>query len=304
MMETYKSKDFPLFKEWPPRLPPRETPMNIGGKLPRWAILTIVAVLGVLLLWLPGYYKWQWDDGISRGLGEALLIGAVLAFTIDRWFRQDFAKDVFYAAVGAVLRPEFADEMRWITDFKWLAIKSLCQIEIEDLGEGIVKFTQTINREIENISTESQEFAGYIGIDDWGIRPSEILEHAISKNGNSKKYGIHHEESEYHLSTKTDKLLVKPGEKIKVFSKFVEYKRDNDTHFLALTTPTKDPEVEIIKVPATLGCNVSFTHRGKIYEEPFVPKKTLKGTFLPSQFIVVRWWPKDNNRKTKSSKIG
>src|SRR5437867_4640563 len=107
---------------WPPVSPPGGDTMKISGKLPRWAVLLILVIAGLLLVWLPGFYKWQWDDGVIRGIGEAVLIGAVLAFTIDRWFREDFAKDVFYAAVGKLLRPEFRDELRWITSFKWLAV--------------------------------------------------------------------------------------------------------------------------------------------------------------------------------------
>jgi hypothetical protein len=56
-------------------------PMTIGGKLPYWAVLTILAALGFVCIINPAWKEWQWDHGVINEIGIALLISAVLGAT-------------------------------------------------------------------------------------------------------------------------------------------------------------------------------------------------------------------------------
>jgi len=268
--------------------------MDIRGKLPRWFVLLLLVLFGGLFVWLPNYFKWQWDHGLVSGFGHALLIGAVLAFTIERWFREDFAKDVFYGALGGLLRPEFRDEMRWLTGFKWLATKSSCLVKLEDLGDGFVKLTLTIDRELENISSGVEKIHGGLGVDEWGIpgRRSYVEVCRIQKVGGPVlESGDKIKVEPAHFDVVTADVAVDPGERIKAYSRSVEFKHTNDVYVLALGNPTTDPEVEL-EMSDTLVAEAGFTHRGKMDTEAFPHRKTLRGTYLPSQVMVVRWWPK------------
>lgn len=268
--------------------------MDIRGKLPRWSILMLLVFFGGLFVWLPNYYKWEWDHGLASGFGHALLIGAVLGFTIERWFREDFAKDVFYAALGELIRPEFRDEMRWLTSFKWLAVKSSCHIKLEDLGDGIVMLTLTIDRELENISSAAEKIHGGLGIDEWGIpgRESCVEICRIQKVGGAVlDAGGKIKVEPAHFNVETEEVTVDPGEKVKSYTRSVEFKHTNDIYVLALANPTKDPEVQL-EFSDSLVAEVGFSHRGKMDTEAVPHRKTLRGTYLPSQVMIVRWWPK------------
>jgi len=267
--------------------------MRLSGPLPRWLVLLLLLAGGLVLVAVPPSLKWQWDRGVSIALGQSLLIAALLAFTIDRWFRQDFAKDVFYGVFGGILRPEFRDEVKWLTSFKLLAIRSYCYIRIDDLADGYVKLTLEIEREFENISSTTEKKAGYIGVDEWQIpgHSSSIEECGISKSGQAPISASSKISSEMHLAWSTEEVSIEPGESLKSFSKSIEYRHRNDIHVLALTTPTKDPEVRF-DISTSLQGVVSFTHRGKMEEEPLFKKRTLRGTYLPGQLMIVRWWPK------------
>lgn len=297
-MALYRPEGLRLFTStlangWPPQLPAKEGKMRIWGYLPRWAILVLIGLSGCVLVGISEYFRWDWDYGVIRGIGEAAIVASLLGFTIDRWFRQDFARDVFYAAFGAMFREEFREELRWITSFEWLATKSLCHIKIDDLGNEIVRVTLTTNREIENISGSDKSFKGYIGGDDWGIpgKSAQIESIGIQKGGDQSIYGTEDKIEHFHISSSTKEIIVHSGETVKAFSKMVEYKRANDIHVIAFLTPSRNPELEI-ELPPTLEGYGSFSHRGKMEIEPFTGKKILKGTFLPSQLIVLRWWPK------------
>ena len=286
----------PWFRERPPL---KGGNMDIRGKLPRWFVLLLLVLFGGLFVWLPNYFYWAWDHGLVSGFGHALLIGAVLGFTIERWFREDFAKNVFYAALGELIRPEFRDEMRWLTSFKWLAVKSSCHVKLEDLGDGIVKITLTIDRELENISSGVEKIHGGLGVDEWGIpgRPSYVEVCRIQKVGGSVlESGDKIKVEPAHFDVVTADVAVDPGEKIKAYSRSVEFKHTNDVYVLALGNPTKDPEVEL-EISATLVAEAGFSHRGKMETEAVPHRKTLRGTYLPSQVMVVRWWPKPKREK-------
>jgi hypothetical protein len=268
--------------------------MRIGGKLPRWAILSLGLLVGGALVIAAPYWPWDWVKDLSKGFGEALAVFAFLGFTVERWFRQEFAEDVFRAGLGSVLRPEFKDEMQWLTSFNWLAIKSLCHVKLEEVGDDIVKLTLTINREIENISSHSQKAKAAVGVDEWGFSgfKSSIEVCGIQKIGGPKIMAEKQDDPHpSHIGASSREITIDPGGRFQSFSRSIEYRRRNDIAILTLGNPSKDPEIEL-EAPPSLVAEAGFTHRGKMDAEAFTGKKTLRGTHLPSQLMIVRWWPK------------
>ena len=94
--------------------------MTIRGRLPYWAVLTILAVLGLTGIIVPALREWQWDHGVVNELGVAFLIAAVLGTTIDRWMKTEIAADVFRATLGYVMPKEFHSEIQKVLSFPFM----------------------------------------------------------------------------------------------------------------------------------------------------------------------------------------
>lgn len=263
--------------------------MEIGGKWPRWTTLLALAFGGVGLMSV-------WSSGIAHSIGEALLVSAVLGFTIDRWFKQELVHDVFQAAVGAILRPELREEVNWIVGFKWLAIKCKLHLKIEDMGGGIVKVTSTSERVVENISSHPEKTRAAIATDEWGVkdRVSQILQCALVKDGESPRQHTGVKQGEWSISAATEEVSVDRGKSVTLYYKVVEYKHINDECRMAFQIPTKNPEIEV-EISETLEFSSGFSHRAEVIEQPLANRVTLNGTFLPSQSMGARWWPKVKN---------
>jgi len=269
--------------------------MKIEGAVARWLILAGIGIAGFALISLPAIHKWTWDYGISKDLGIALVIFALLGATIERWFRADFARDVFEAAIGHILEPELRDEIHWVAGFKWLSVKTRIRVQVEELKDDIVKVTCDLERELKNISSHPEQIRGTISIDDWGIpgHKTEILMcGAIGPDGVKRDQTEIKTERAGSTTARTDQITAQPDQIVKTFSRSVEYKHRNDIFNLAFNWPTRNPELEVECSPA-LEYDAGFSHRAGVKIEPMiVNRKTLQGTFLPYQSVVVRWWPK------------
>ena len=272
----------------------QEGAMNFWGKLPPWMVMTVIGVAGLALVLIPRVLQWSWDFGVLPEIGIALLVASILGFTIQRWMNRDLAKDVFWASIGHMLRPELRSEISWICGFKFLATRSVLTVDIEPIGDDLVKVTTSVDREIENIGAEQQSLGNVFSIDEWGMpgHQSTITVCKIRKEGD-EPIGFRDITSDdaAEIRTKTAEVSLRPGERVHVSSQGIEYKRMNDLLHFAFTLPTLNPQI-VVNVPSTLDCRYYFSHRGEIEKEQFTPRKTLKGTYLPSAHTGVRWWPK------------
>jgi len=270
--------------------------VKIGGNPPRWAILSAIGGLGFGLVAIPRVYRWEWDYGVLPDLGIAFLISAILGMTIDRWFKADFGKDVFEAAIGHILGPELRDEIHWVAGFKWIARECRLHLKIEDIGNAIVKVTSTTERTIENISSHPQKIRGNLAADEWGFTdyPSQIIECVLSQAGEAPKKHTGIKRSEAQVRAETEEATVLPKNSIKLFTKVVEYRRTNDSCSMVFAIPTINPQMEV-EISESLKYEYGFSHRGVPIKSDYLPRLTLQGTFLPHQGMGARWWPKKIN---------
>jgi hypothetical protein len=75
---------------------------------PKWKMRTTLvafALVGAALIWTWNRYELEWDHGVATELGVALIVAAILGFTIDGFLKTALAKDVFEATLGYILRP-------------------------------------------------------------------------------------------------------------------------------------------------------------------------------------------------------
>jgi hypothetical protein len=94
--------------------------MKIAGRLPYWAILSVLAIFGLLAIIIPSIYEIRVDHGVISAIGTALVVAAILGFTIDRWMKAEIASDVFRAALGYILPKEFHDAIHNLISFSFM----------------------------------------------------------------------------------------------------------------------------------------------------------------------------------------
>ena len=262
-----------------------------------WVVFALQLIAG---LWLVSCFH---NQAFLHEFGVALFIAAILGLTVDTYLKTRIARDVFEVAVGHVLPPELREEMKWITTFKFLAHHSVHRIEIRVLEDDLVSVTTEIEREIENISSNSQELSAIVDVDEWGRsgHVSSVLACEVTYHGRQFQAALPAQNLGHYISANAPPVNIAPRERARVFYKFVEYKHANDLITYGLKHPTKDPEMDI-SIDAKLEYEPSFGHHGDVLAVHAGARRVLRGTFLPNHILSVRWWPK--NSMIQKSEVG
>jgi hypothetical protein len=268
--------------------------MGLGGKIPPWLILLGFLLAGIVLISVPHFLDWRWDFGITPEIGIALLVAAILGFTIDRWLKAELRTDAFLAAIGHVLAPEFRAEVSRIVGYKLICERHISLTEIELAGDNVVKVTSSVQRTIRNKSAYPQPIKNYVHIDEWGyaVGRSEILECVLVLEGHTLAAANPPTVHTYSLEVSTEERQLKPDQTVVFRTRWIEYKNINDQLFFHYTIPTLDPEVEV-KGPPEIEADIGFgTPVQNVEEFHYAMRRRLVGTYFPHQSISVRWWPK------------
>jgi hypothetical protein len=274
----------------------RGTEVILRGKLPIWAVIGVIGAVGLGLIFLPNVFDWKWDHGVLRDIGIAALTAAFLGATIDRWLKSEIASDVFKAALGYILPDEFRDEVRRITSYKFICEYHFLIIEIEIIDKDCVRVTSMLERTIKNITSEVLPCKNYLAIDEWGFpqQKSEIIDCQIEIEGGPPLKFETVEQKGHYIEANTKEINVYPGVKAKLYSKFIEIKRQDDHITLVCRAPTSNPEIEV-RIPPTLAYECSFgTADEKVNQSRYGFRHTLIGTYFPLQSMRLRWWPKED----------
>ena len=160
--------------------------MRITGPLPRWSVLALLAAGGIALMGASHIFENRFFE-FTGDIGIALFTAALLAFTIDRWFKEDFAKDVFHAVTGWLAPQEFREEVRRVLSYKMVCERHHLKIMITPLGASCVRALVTMERTVRNITPDTESVRSMLRIDDWGLNEgrSEINECRMELDGKS-----------------------------------------------------------------------------------------------------------------------
>jgi hypothetical protein len=159
--------------------------MGLRGNIPPWLVLVGFLALGIALIFVPHFWEWKWDYGITPEIGIALLVAAILGFTVDRWLKAELRTDAFLAAIGHILAPEFRAEVSRIIGYKLICERHSLLVEIAIADANIVKITSSVERVIRNKSASPQPIKNHIHIDEWGYVAgrSEIIDCVLEIEG-------------------------------------------------------------------------------------------------------------------------
>jgi len=279
--------------------------MDIRGKLAKhrdrvslYFGLLLSAVFGFIFIYvarspmIPNI----WQE-IVRDLGIAFLSASVLGITIHGWLESTVVRDVFRAAIGHVLPPELRDEVHWISSFKCIITRCVCDVSIEDIGDGIVKLTQEVDTEMKNITTKSQIVKRLFTKDEWGTcMESQILdyEYKIGDRETVKFSGAPERRKDKTVQIHMDNVSLPAGEIIRTFARGVEYRRNNDRFFDEWIYPVVRPELNIRSIPESIEYFAEFSHDPPISVIQNGRRHILEGTLMPHQKMGLRWFPKDS----------
>lgn len=267
--------------------------MKIWGRLPPGAVLSAFLIAGMALIFSPHYWQWEWDYGIASEIGVALLVAAILGFTVDRWLKAELRTDAFLAAIGHVLAPEFRAEVSRIIGYKLICERHYLLVEVALVSDRLVKVTSSVERTIRNKSAYPQTIKNLMHIDEWGYAAgqSQVIECVLEIDGQTFDAGPAQIDA-YSVLRQTEEKTLRPNQTAKLRARSVEYRNINDIVYFHFMAPTINPEIEV-RVPPELDCNFGFGGPGEnIVTLAYAPRKQLEGTYFPHQSMSVRWWPK------------
>jgi hypothetical protein len=132
-------------------------PMQIKGRLPYWAVLAILGVVGLAMIIAPAICEWKFDHGVISAIGTAFLIAAILGATIDRWMKGEIAADVFRATLGYILPVEFHKAMHDLISFPLMCEAHEMWYVLTEMCGDTVKVNVKIERRLHNMTMRPQE---------------------------------------------------------------------------------------------------------------------------------------------------
>lgn len=268
--------------------------MSIKGRLPHWAVLTLMLIASGAAIVVSDLLDWKWDHGLVPEFSKAIFVAGVLGLTIDRWLKTEIVSDVFNAAIGYFIPNEFQNEIRRITSFKFICESHDSWYTINRLDDDSVIVKVQNERKIRNITREDQAQRALINIDDWGFsEPSRILRceiydekrNLIDKAPPAKTVG------KTRLSAETKPAIIRPGQAVILVTEFIEIRRKNDQIVSVFLSPTKNPRIHVAATKfeylVDFGVISPNTDDSAVH-----PTHTLDGVYFPPGNIRLRWWPK------------
>jgi hypothetical protein len=297
----------PWYGTWPPELRGDEAMQKTKKELwlERWEILVIMVFVflkGIVFLLLSILYLQQGSTGrlLLEGFAVALIIAAVLGFTIDRVIRRQLVTDAFKASVGYILPNELKREMEWIYETRILCVQHIQICKLTPIDDEHCKVHVTTQRTFQNISLSkaSIDHPG-VGIDEWFYKTgsSRILSFEYIKGDykwHAKDENIKKTDCGWEIKD-AEKISLAPKEKVTIYSEIEEIKRMNDANYWAFDAPTWNPEIIVetcdgIRMKVQFGyCKPGELIGSNVYR--------LTGTLLPNQRIEIRWWKEEDSKR-------
>jgi hypothetical protein len=122
---------------------------------------TVAALFGIgfVLIFFPVPYL---DEGFAHSFGDALIIAAILAITVDFYLKdrvlREVSSDVSKYLVGYRLPGEVQDRIRSLLQTRWIKRNCRVRLRLIDVGDGKVLVEIRASRNVENITTEEASF--------------------------------------------------------------------------------------------------------------------------------------------------
>ncbi len=303
---------WPAWREFPPLLADKEKqkdePMKQEMKSLIWRFIPVgLFALGIVFIIISKSSNISIWHYLFLELGIALIIASVLTFTVDKILKErlvsELKKDVFKATMGYLFPEEIRDEVKWFYNFPLLATRRNYYITITKLNEQYAEIITSDNATIKNISNESADIYAELYADEWGVNgyPTELLQLGYKHKGNRITASDNKDKLTTNIKLRTiqwtfGKIELAPkhndGDEIEIWRTVKETKGHNYNIWWVSIWPTVSPEIRV----SAHDFEVKVGYMGRTgspqIQEYEKNAFRLPGTILPSQVLVVRWWPK------------
>lgn len=183
---------------------------------PTWLFYLVIAgmfIVGLTLRFaIPGYVEARWPritpnrpfiDTIA-GVGEALIVAALLAGVVDPYVKlrlgKEVGREIAKETAGEHLPEELRKELEGMQDIK-LYMRNMtvdCTLAYVRESDGLLKWHMTMHYEVENASWRPRPFEHRLAITDEEVKEAQmkIIEVAHNING-SRKYRLRGTDREF-----------------------------------------------------------------------------------------------------------
>jgi hypothetical protein len=265
----------------------------------RYGLLVASLVIGGATGTIFGdYLPWGWLRTITRELGPGVFTAGILAWLVEPFFRNEFARDAFLSAFRYVLPEEFKEEVQKILANVYVSEKHTWKVGIEKIDEVTVLVTTTFERTIRNRTSSEHKRGGYYTIIEYNYQngPAQILECAIESEQQQINSFTVKNHGDWLEANTTVELKIAPGKIATLSGKAQQYRRTNDSIWETFTTPIVSPEIEVSIDDEYFGYRVEFGTKGDVQDAKYSHRHTLSAVYFQGQYMHVRWWPKPRIR--------
>jgi hypothetical protein len=236
---------------------------------------------------------WEVARPIAKDLGPGIFTAGLLASLVEPFFRREFARDAFLAAFRYVLPHEFREEVEKILKFDLIGERQLWTVKVEKVTEDTVFVTTSIERVVRNKTKENKSLNTWYQVNDYRFPEgrSKIIECGIEVDA-KKEEGGDPERKSYEVGMRTREVVIPPDKTARLWSKATQYRRVHGDYFETFRQPIVDPEIEVLIDENEFEHIVQFGTHGDVTKAQYGNRYKLSGVYFPGQFMIVRWWPK------------
>jgi hypothetical protein len=269
---------------------------NTSRDFKYWLICGALIVLGGGAMIWGG--PWDASRSIIKELGSAVFTAGIIAAFVETYFRREFARDAFFAALRHILPAEFRDEIEKIIRFDFIAEHQIWTVQIEKQNDDVALVTTTLEKIVRNKTNTNKKLEMWVETEDYHFPngKTEIVECVIEHKSQESRSSAQTDHDHY-LEVKTQALTIPPNETAKLSDKVKQYRRLDDSLFETFRTPIVNPQIRVLIDDNEFLHEITFGTYGDKTKSKYENLYTLSGVYFPGQFMVVRWWPKNARRE-------
>jgi hypothetical protein len=263
-----------------------------------WLMALLLCTVGLAALIGAQFIHIEGVRVVVGEIGVASLIAGILAGLVEPFFRQEFARDAFLAAFRYVLPDEFRQEVERIITFDLIGEKQIWTVRVQKIDDGHVLVTTNVERMFRNKSNSRKDAFCHSELEDYAFPhgPTKILECGVQVGGTVKTvYGPAIDKGHYK-ELRTETLYLQPRESAKIWSRSSQYRRINDAMYETFRIPIANPEIRVIINDDEFSHIAEFgpgaSPPNAVIKSNLENHYTLSGVYFPGQYMLVRWWPK------------
>jgi hypothetical protein len=251
-------------------------------------VLIGVFLLGLLIVWL----SHLWGSEVTKEIGVAFMVAAILGVTIDEASKSELIRNGFFAAFRYAFPAPLQKEILRIAAYRMICERHYWRVNVEKIDHECVRVTCELRRKIRNIGSSAEKVRPRIHIDDWGFAKerSEIFECKLEVPGRPTITATAKEADYPTILVEGREAPIKPDDPFTITSKWKEIKRHSDLVYITFSAPTVDPEIDV-QLPEGFKAQRSFGSASEAIEELSTGREVVRGTYLPHHYMIVRWWP-------------